>query len=102
MIKGSIQEDITVVNIYAPRHRNTPIYNRTAIKGEIYSNTIIVGGFIYLFVCLFIFIGVELLYTAVSVSAVQQSESAIRIHISPLFWISFPLRSPQSRIEFTE
>ena len=28
-----------------------------------------------------------------SVSAVQQSESATCIHISPLFWISFPLRS---------
>ena len=46
MIKGSIQEeDITVVNIYAP-YRGAPQYIRqvlTAIKGEIYSNTIIVG-----------------------------------------------------------
>ena len=41
-------------------------------------------------------IGIWLLYTAVSVSAEQQSESAICIHISPLFWISFPFRSPQS------
>ena len=31
-----------------------------------------------------------------SVSAVQWSESAICMHISPLFWISFPFRSPQS------
>ena len=31
-----------------------------------------------------------------SVSAVQQSESATCIHISPLLWISFPFRSPQS------
>ena len=30
------------------------------------------------------------------VSAVQQSESAICFHISPLFWVSFPFRSPQS------
>ena len=30
------------------------------------------------------------------VSAVQQSESAIRLHMSPLFWISFPFRPPQS------
>ena len=30
------------------------------------------------------------------VSTVQQSESAIRTHISPLFWISFSFRSPQS------
>ena len=30
------------------------------------------------------------------VSAVQQSESAIHIHISHLFWISFSFRSPQS------
>ena len=43
-----------------------------------------------------IFTEVWLLYNVVLVSAVQQSESAIRIHISPLFWISFPFRSPQS------
>ena len=48
LIKGSIQEeDRTIVNIYAP---NTwaPQYIRqilTAIKGEIDSNTIIVGDF---------------------------------------------------------
>ena len=45
MIKGSIQEeDITIVNIYAP-NIGTPQYIRqmlTAIKGEIASNTIIV------------------------------------------------------------
>ena len=45
MIKGSIQEeDITVVNIYAP-NIGTPQYIRqmlTAIKGEIDSNTITV------------------------------------------------------------
>ena len=29
-------------------------------------------------------------------SAVQQSESTIRIHTPPLFWISFPFKSPQS------
>ena len=48
MIKGSIQdEDITMVNIYAPNIR-APQYIRqmiTAIKGEINSNTIIVGDF---------------------------------------------------------
>ena len=46
MIKGSIQEeDIIVVNIYAP-NIGTPQYIRqtlTDIKGEIDSNTIIVG-----------------------------------------------------------
>ena len=45
MIKGSIQEDITIVNIYAP-HIGAPQYIRqmlTAIKGEINSNTIIMG-----------------------------------------------------------
>ena len=42
------------------------------------------------------FIRVQLLYSVVLVSAVQQSESAILIHVSPLFWISFPFRSPQS------
>ena len=48
MIKGSIQEeDITIVNIYAP-NIGGPQYIRqivTAIKGEINSNTIIVGNF---------------------------------------------------------
>ena len=48
MIKGSIQEeDITIINIYAP-NIGTPQYRRqllTAIKEEIYSNTIIVGDF---------------------------------------------------------
>ena len=48
MIKGSIQEeDIMIVNIYAP-NIGTPQYTRqmlTAIKGEIDSNTIIVGNF---------------------------------------------------------
>ena len=46
MIKGSIpEEDMTIVNIYAP-NIGTPQYIRqmlTAIKGEINSNTIIVG-----------------------------------------------------------
>ena len=48
MIKGSIQEeDIIIVNIYAP-HIGAPQYIRqtlTAIKGKIDSNTIIVGDF---------------------------------------------------------
>ena len=48
MIKGSNQEeDITIVNIYAP-NTGAPQYIRqmlTAIKGEINTNTIIVGDF---------------------------------------------------------
>ena len=48
MTKGSIQEeDITIVNIYAP-NIGAPQYIRqmlTAIKGEIDSNRIIVGDF---------------------------------------------------------
>ena len=48
MFKGSIQEeDITIVNIYAP-NIGPPQYIRQmlwAIKGEIDSNTIIVGDF---------------------------------------------------------
>ena len=48
MSKGSIQEeDITIVNIYAP-NIGAPQYIRqtlTDIKGEIDSNTIIVGDF---------------------------------------------------------
>ena len=48
MIKGSIKnEDITIVNIYAP-NIEAPQYIRQmliVIKGEINSNTIIVGDF---------------------------------------------------------
>ena len=48
MIKGSSQEeDITIVNVYAP-YIGAPQYIRqtlTDIKGEIESNTIIVGDF---------------------------------------------------------
>ena len=47
MIKGSIQEDMKIVNIYAP-NIEAPQYIRqtlTDIKGEIDSNTIIVGDF---------------------------------------------------------
>ena len=48
MIKGLIQEeDITIVNIYAA-NIGVPQYIRqilTAIKGEINSNTIVVGDF---------------------------------------------------------
>ena len=48
IIKGSIQEgDITIINIYVP-NIGTPQYIRqtlTDIKGEIDSNTIIVGDF---------------------------------------------------------
>ena len=45
MIKGSIQEDITIINVYAP-NIGTPQYIRqmlTTMKGEINSNTITVG-----------------------------------------------------------
>ena len=48
MIKGSTQEeDITIINIYAPNIR-APQYIRqmiTSMKGEINNNTIIVGDF---------------------------------------------------------
>ena len=48
MIKGSIQEeDITIINIYAP-NIGAPQYVRqmlTSMKGEINNNTVIVGDF---------------------------------------------------------
>ena len=47
MIKGSIQEDITTINIYEP-NIGVPQYVRqmlTSMKGEINNNTIIVGDF---------------------------------------------------------
>ena len=48
MVKGSIQEeDITIINIYAP-NIGTPQYVRqmlTSMKGEINNNTIIVRDF---------------------------------------------------------
>ena len=48
MIKGSIhEEDITTTNIYAPNIRATQYVRQmlTSMKGEINSNTIIVGDF---------------------------------------------------------
>ena len=47
MIKGSIQEDVTILNIYAP-NMGSPQYIRkllTTLKGQIDNNTIIVGDF---------------------------------------------------------
>ena len=47
MIKGSIQEEDTTINIYAP-NIGAPQYVRqmlTSMKGEINNNTIIVGDF---------------------------------------------------------
>ena len=47
MIKGSIQEDITIIKIYAP-NIGAPQYIRqilTSLKGEMNSNAIIVGDF---------------------------------------------------------
>ena len=47
MIKGSIQEDVIIVNIYAPNIR-TPQHKRQAltnIKGEIDTNAIVIGDF---------------------------------------------------------
>ena len=48
MIKGSIQEeDITIINIYAPNMRALQYVRQmlTSMKGEVNSNTIIVGDF---------------------------------------------------------
>jgi len=47
MIKGSNQGDTTIINIYAP-NIGAPQYVKqklTSMKGEINSNTIIVGDF---------------------------------------------------------
>ena len=47
VINGSTQEDITIINIYAP-NIGAPQYVRqmlTSMKGEINNNTIIVGDF---------------------------------------------------------
>ena len=59
VIKGSIQEeDITIVNIYAP-NIGAPQYisqTLTNIKGEIDSNTIIVGDFNTPFTTRFVFV----------------------------------------------
>ena len=48
MIKGSIQEeDITILNIYAPNIGSPPYIRQrlTTLKGQINDNTIIVGDF---------------------------------------------------------
>ena len=45
MIKGSIQEDIKIINIYAPNIGALQYVKQilTSMKGEINNNTIIVG-----------------------------------------------------------
>ena len=51
MIKGSIQEDRTIINIYAP-NIGAPQYVRqmlTNMKGEINSNTIIAGDLTHIY-----------------------------------------------------
>jgi len=47
MIKGSIQEDITIINIYTPNIGALQYVRQMlkSMKGEINSNTIIVGDF---------------------------------------------------------
>ena len=47
MIKGSIQEDITIINTYAPNIGALQYVTQmlTSMKGEINNNTIIVGDF---------------------------------------------------------
>ena len=47
MIKGSIQEDITIVNIYASNIRSPQNIRKlmTTLKGEIDNNTVKVGDF---------------------------------------------------------
>ena len=47
MIKGSIQEDTTIINIYAPNIRAMQYVRQmlTSMKGEINNNTIIEGDF---------------------------------------------------------
>ena len=47
IIKGSIQEDVTIVNICAPNIGALQYIRQTLtdVKGEINSNTIIVGDF---------------------------------------------------------
>ena len=47
MIKGSIQEDITIINIYAPNIGALQYVRQmlTSLKEEINNNTIIVGDF---------------------------------------------------------
>ena len=53
------------------------------------------AGFLSGFGFVFVFWSI-VAYNVVLVSALQKSESAIHIHISPRFWISFPFRSPLS------
>ena len=47
MIKGSIQEDITILNIYVPNIGALQYVRQilTSMNGEIDNNTIIVGDF---------------------------------------------------------
>ena len=52
MIQGLIQEEDTITNIYAPNIEAMQYVRQilTSMKGEINSNTIIVGDFSYLWI----------------------------------------------------
>ena len=70
---------------------------RTCIKKKKFFFLVVIFAlFLLLFYLPFFFFGVLLLYNAVLVSAVWQTESATCVHISSLSWISFPFGSPQS------
>ena len=65
-------------------------------KEDIFSFLLFLSVNVYSFFIFKIFIRVQLIYNVVLVSAVQQSESVIHIHISTLFQILFPYGSLQS------
>ena len=75
------------------------LYDRSishiAILGE-YVSIVFLKYLYFIFAFFLIFIRVLLHYSFVLVSTVQLSETAILIHMSPLFWIPFPFRSQQS------
>ena len=88
--KSSFVDSLPSLKIQFPVYSEVTIYKTLLqVEGQKVSH-VMSPNFLIL-----IFIGVELLYKAVLVSALKPSDSAVRIHISPCYGTSCPLRSLQ-------
>ena len=70
---------------------SSPWYSAFSRLSNTGSHTVSESGVFHLVWSSLFFIGLKLLFNAILVSAVQQCELAICIHLSPPAWSSFPL-----------
>ena len=73
---------------------SSPWYSAFSRLSNTGSHTVSESGVFHLVWSILFFIGLKLLFNAIIVSAVQQCELAICIHLSPPAWSSFPLSHP--------